>query len=220
MGFSDSLHRDILPELQLMKDLENHAEISFPNVVTHEDFVVSHARHVISGKELRNKVVVADETAENFTLNENDDNDEAFNVQDTPNLKNTCQTSKKLAPGIEKTGSGRKKAAEGSESLDKEPPKKKFSHSTRRNKRRVDKVLLETPEHEINPRKLILKDLILLAEAKERLLVADPNAASNSSPYQSTTFTQDTPLRKKSPLLTKKIKRSVLFNLNSTTIHS
>ncbi|KAI3989218.1 hypothetical protein MKX01_033254 [Papaver californicum] len=212
MGFSDSLCRDTHLELQAAKDLENHAEISFPNVVTHEDFRVSQARHLISGKEddrpilaaskeieigkssrkLRNKVVAADETSEDFTVNENDDNDEAFNGKDTPNLKNTCQTLKKLAPGLEKTGSGRKKAAEGSETLDKEPPKKKFSHSTRRNKRRVDKVLLETLEHEINPRKLILKDLILLAEAKERLLVADPNAANNSSPYQSTTFTQDT----------------------------
>ncbi|KAI3942386.1 hypothetical protein MKW92_031077 [Papaver armeniacum] len=107
--------------------------------------------------------------------------------------------SKKLAPGLEKTGSGCRKAAEGSEILNKEPPKKKFSHSTRRNKRRVDKVLLETPEDEINPRKLMLKDLILLAEAKERLLVADPNAANNSSPYQSTTVTQDTHFEEEVP---------------------
>ncbi|KAI3861675.1 hypothetical protein MKW98_000627 [Papaver atlanticum] len=107
--------------------------------------------------------------------------------------------SKKLAPGLEKTGSGCRKAAEGSETLNKEPPKKKFSHSTRRNKRRVDKGLLETPEDEINPRKLMLKDLILLAEAKERLLVADPNAANNSSPYQSTTVTQDTHFEEEVP---------------------
>ncbi|XP_026393592.1 transcription factor TFIIIB component B''-like [Papaver somniferum] len=198
------------------KDLEHRAEISFPNVVTHEDFGVSQAGHMISrteddqpilaaskeieigrsSRQLRNKVVplvATDGTAEDFTVNENDDNDESFNGKDTPNLKNTCQTSEKL------TGSGRRKAAEGSETLNKEPPKKKFSHSTRRNKRRVDKVLLETPEDEINPRKLMLKDLILLAEAKERLLVADPNAANNSSPYQSTTFTQDTHFEEEVP---------------------
>ncbi|KAI3858408.1 hypothetical protein MKX03_033954 [Papaver bracteatum] len=107
--------------------------------------------------------------------------------------------SKKLAPGLEKTGRGCRKAADGSETLNKEPPKKKFSHSTRRNKKRVDKVLLETLEDEINPRKLMLKDLILLAEAKERLLVADPNAANNSSPYQSTTVTQDTHFEEEVP---------------------
>lgn len=213
------LEEDLTPAT---KDLENYAEISFPNVVSHEDFGVSQAGHMISRKEdyqpilaaskeieigrssrqLRNKVVplvATDEIAEDFTVNENDDNDESFNGNDNPNLKNTCQTSKKLAPGLEKTGSGRRKAAEGSETLNKEPPKKKFSHSTRRNKRRVDKVLLETPEDEINPRKLMLKDLILLAEAKERLLVADPNAANNSSPCQSTTFTQDTHFEEEVP---------------------
>jgi hypothetical protein len=35
----------------------------------------------------------------------------------------------------------------------------------------VDKILLETPEDEIDPRKLPIKDLILLAEHKERLAV-------------------------------------------------
>lgn len=35
----------------------------------------------------------------------------------------------------------------------------------------VDETLLETPEDEINPRTLILKDLILLAEMKEKKLV-------------------------------------------------
>ncbi|KAG8373147.1 hypothetical protein BUALT_Bualt12G0140700 [Buddleja alternifolia] len=43
---------------------------------------------------------------------------------------------------------------------------KKFSHSSRR--RRVDKVLLETPEDEIDYQKVPLRDLILLAEHKER----------------------------------------------------
>jgi hypothetical protein len=35
----------------------------------------------------------------------------------------------------------------------------------------VDKALLETPEDEIDPKKLPIKDLILLAEHKERLAV-------------------------------------------------
>lgn len=35
----------------------------------------------------------------------------------------------------------------------------------------VDKALLETPEEEIDPQRLPIKDLILLAEHKERLAV-------------------------------------------------
>ena len=36
----------------------------------------------------------------------------------------------------------------------------------------MDKVLLETPEDEIDERKLRIKDLILLAEARERMSVS------------------------------------------------
>lgn len=36
----------------------------------------------------------------------------------------------------------------------------------------VDKVLLETPDEDINPMKLKIKDLIMLAEAKERIAVS------------------------------------------------
>ncbi|XP_030521991.1 uncharacterized protein LOC115735072 isoform X3 [Rhodamnia argentea] len=62
-------------------------------------------------------------------------------------------------------------------------PRKKFSHSTRRGKRCVDKVLLQTPEDEIDYRKLRIRDLILLAEHKERLTVkkAKPSKANSNN---------------------------------------
>ncbi|KAI3988464.1 hypothetical protein MKX01_026278, partial [Papaver californicum] len=129
------------------------------------------------------------EPAHNSLVNA-DSNDEYIRDEEASNSKRTRQNSKKPVSGSEKTGCRRKKA-DGPDSSDKEPPKKKFSHSTRRNRRKVDKILLETPDHEIDPRKLTLKDLILLAEAKERLLSKDPNAAKNSLPNQRNT--QDTP---------------------------
>ncbi|KAI3931704.1 hypothetical protein MKW92_050437 [Papaver armeniacum] len=154
----------------------------------------------------RNEVsspVAADEMAEETRENQHllsepaqnspgnaDNDDEYCRGEEVPNSNRTCQNSKKPVSGNEKTGRRRKKA-DGPDSSDKELPKKKFSHSTRRNRRKVDKILLETPDHEIDPRKLTLKDLILLAEAKERLLSKDPNAAKNS--FLNQRNTRDTP---------------------------
>ena len=36
----------------------------------------------------------------------------------------------------------------------------------------MDKTLLEKPEHEIDPKQISIKDLILLAEAKEKISVS------------------------------------------------
>ncbi|KMZ71312.1 hypothetical protein ZOSMA_182G00010 [Zostera marina] len=58
-------------------------------------------------------------------------------------------------------------------------PKKKFPHSTRRKRRLLDKKLLETPDEEIDERRIPIKDLILLSEARERISVKE--AASNKS---------------------------------------
>lgn len=65
----------------------------------------------------------------------------------------------------------RKKAVENTvENTDQSPkePPKRFPRSTRRNKRCVDKVLLQTPEDELDRQNIRLKDLILLAEYKEK----------------------------------------------------
>ncbi|KAJ6431017.1 hypothetical protein OIU84_018510 [Salix udensis] len=52
-------------------------------------------------------------------------------------------------------------------------PRKKFSHSTRRNKRCVKKDLLDMPEDEIDFKRLPIRDIILFAEYKERLAVKE-----------------------------------------------
>ncbi|XP_068645603.1 uncharacterized protein [Aristolochia californica] len=85
------------------------------------------------------------------------------------------------------------------DSANKKPPKKKFSHSTRRNRRLVNKELLDTPEDEIDPTKLILKDLILLAEIKERKMIKEaaalkksfPNPSNNDPSHQNITEEDD-----------------------------
>ncbi|KAG5238861.1 transcription factor TFIIIB component [Salix suchowensis] len=69
-------------------------------------------------------------------------------------------------------------------------PHKKFSHSTRRNKRCVKKDLLDMPEDEIDFKRLPIRDIILFAEYKERLSVKEattskipPNNQSSDNPF-------------------------------------
>ncbi|KAJ6719717.1 TRANSCRIPTION FACTOR TFIIIB COMPONENT B''-like protein [Salix purpurea] len=70
-------------------------------------------------------------------------------------------------------------------------PRKKFSHSTRRNKRCVKKDLLDMPEDEIDFKRLPIRDIILFAEYKERLLCVKeattskipPNNQSSDNPF-------------------------------------
>ncbi|OVA08738.1 SANT/Myb domain [Macleaya cordata] len=238
MGFSDSLPRDLPPELQATEELENLADASGTKIFNPGEFVDSQAVRVTSGKkdersvltasegnetgkslrQLRKRLTapvaadeMATETQENQDMlsepsnnsladeGENNDDDDEYRGEETSNRKRARKLSKKPVVGNEKTVRRRKKTSEGSDSLDKEPPKKKFSHSTRRNRRRVDKVLLETPDEEIDPQKLIIKDLILLAEAKERLLIKDANVSKNSFANQSNSFTQDAPYNEEDP---------------------
>ncbi|XP_042984654.1 transcription factor TFIIIB component B''-like isoform X8 [Carya illinoinensis] len=107
------------------------------------------------------------------------ESDEEFRVESMSQKKRAPRKSKKSGVENGKPVQKRKKANEAADQSTKEPPKK-FSHSTRRNRRRVDKVLLETPEDEIDPQRLPIKDLILLAEYKERL--ASKEAETSKTP--------------------------------------
>ncbi|KAJ0077619.1 hypothetical protein Patl1_36484 [Pistacia atlantica] len=115
-----------------------------------------------------------DETHDSFTaepLSSNVDEDVGNNgsrVESKAQKKRAPRKSKKPVPENEKPVRKRKKSNEESDQSTKEPPKK-FSHSTRRNRRRVSKELLDTPEDEIDPQKVPLKDLIILADYRERL---------------------------------------------------
>ncbi|XP_041015922.1 transcription factor TFIIIB component B'' isoform X3 [Juglans microcarpa x Juglans regia] len=118
---------------------------------------------------------------------EDGDDDDEYRVESDDEFRVESMSQKKRAPrkskksGVEngKPVQKRKRANEAADQLSKEPPKK-FSHSTRRNRRCVDKVLLETPEDEIDPQRLPIKDLILLAEYKERL--ASKEAETSKTP--------------------------------------
>lgn len=77
-----------------------------------------------------------------------------------------------------------KKTAEASDQAANKKPKK-FSHSTRQKRRTVDKALLEAPEDEIDYSKVPIKDLILLAEHKERLAKKDAAASQIPATDQS-----------------------------------
>ncbi|KAJ6811229.1 uncharacterized protein M6B38_154425 [Iris pallida] len=97
-----------------------------------------------------------------------DHNDDECRDEDMTKQKRTSRKSKEQKADNQKKVRRRKKAAEDTDSTQQAPPKKKFPHGTRR-RRQVDKALLEMPEEEIDPRQLKIKDLIMLAEAKERI---------------------------------------------------
>ncbi|KAA8544721.1 hypothetical protein F0562_019575 [Nyssa sinensis] len=110
---------------------------------------------------------------------EDDNNDDEYQVENESRKKMAQVKSKKPAAEKEKPIRKRKQSNEVPDQSTKEPPKK-FTHSTRRTRRRVDKVLLETPEDEIDVQKLRIRDLILLAEYKERIL--NKPATSSETP--------------------------------------
>ncbi|KAK8541977.1 hypothetical protein V6N13_137451 [Hibiscus sabdariffa] len=83
-----------------------------------------------------------------------------------------------------------KEVVEASDIPEKEQ-KKKFSHSTRRKRRFVDESLLTMPEDEIDFARVALKDLILLADYKDRLAKKEAKALGVPLTDQSTQKTFD-----------------------------
>ncbi|ESW29051.1 hypothetical protein PHAVU_002G039700 [Phaseolus vulgaris] len=150
------------------------------------------------GKTLRQRRKLAASKPANSSLNEDveddndldppyhsnehelEENDDDCEVDHSSKKKRGSKSSqKKSVPKSGKTSQKRKKADDDVQKT-KEPPKK-FSHSTRRKKRCVDKALLEIPEDELDPRTLPIKDIILLAEHRERQAKKEA-MASNTTP--------------------------------------
>ncbi|KAL5563052.1 hypothetical protein UlMin_032799 [Ulmus minor] len=105
---------------------------------------------------------------------ENEDKDDDYSVDTTSRKKKAPRKKKETALGKEKPVRKRKKANEASDQPARgREPSKKFSHSTRRSKRRVDKSLLELSDDEINCSQLPIRDLILLAEHRERMAIKE-----------------------------------------------
>ncbi|MED6218048.1 hypothetical protein PIB30_023429 [Stylosanthes scabra] len=113
-----------------------------------------------------------------------EENDDEFEVDDSSKKKASSTSTKKSVAKNGKASQKHKKANEDVENANKEPPKKKFSHSSRRKKRCVDPALLEIPEEELDMHTLPLKDIILLAEHRERLAKKEA-ATSRTSTNQS-----------------------------------
>ncbi|KAG6601983.1 hypothetical protein SDJN03_07216, partial [Cucurbita argyrosperma subsp. sororia] len=83
--------------------------------------------------------------------------------------KKALKKSSKPSSDSEKPARKRKQANKSVPDMQAEKRPKKFSHSTRRNRRQVNKVLLETPEDEIDFQKISFRDLIIYHEYKEKL---------------------------------------------------
>lgn len=104
----------------------------------------------------------------NSVADEDRNRDDECKVENLSRKKRAPRKSMKSVAENEKPVRKRKNANETGDKSTKEPPKK-FSHSTRRKRRCVDKTLLETPEDEIDPQKLPIRDLIVLSEMRERM---------------------------------------------------
>lgn len=116
--------------------------------------------------------------------NGNDDNDADFLVENDSQGEKVQKKSKKTVTKEGKRARKSKKTTEASDQAANKKPKK-FSHSTRQKRRAVDKALLEAPEDEIDYSKVPIKDLIILAEHKERLVKKDAAASQIPTTDQS-----------------------------------
>ncbi|XP_051143247.1 uncharacterized protein LOC127259731 isoform X2 [Andrographis paniculata] len=104
--------------------------------------------------------------------------DEESQLENESHNKKIKRKPKRSLNGKEKSAGKRKKAEEVTDKGPVSKPKR-FPHSTRR--RRVDKALLETPEDEIDCRNIPLRDLILLAEHKERQMKKDNTTGATTT---------------------------------------
>ncbi|XP_057804134.1 transcription factor TFIIIB component B'' isoform X2 [Salvia miltiorrhiza] len=99
-------------------------------------------------------------------IDEENLNNEQPQVESESQKKNSKRKSKKTENDKDKPPRKNKKAKEASEQ-ETRAKKKKFSHSTQR-RRILDKNLLNIPEEEFDPREVSFRDLILLAEHREK----------------------------------------------------
>ncbi|KAL6007145.1 Transcription factor TFIIIB component B [Asimina triloba] len=130
------------------------------------------------------------------------DSDDDGRRGDKPKKKRVSKAAQKSVSETDKpVKRRRKKASEEPDTVKSEPTKKKFSHTTQRSRRRVNKALLETPEEEIDPRKLTMKDLIMLAEFRERQSTKEaaakksfPTSSADNSLRNDSLYDNDDPL--------------------------
>ncbi|VFQ80224.1 unnamed protein product [Cuscuta campestris] len=146
-----------------------------------EEFQVENeSRKKRARKQSKKQVENADFPSGSPKIDEDEHIDEEIQVENESQKKRARKQSKKKTDNEEDQENPsvkRKKTKDKTEKVTKEKPKK-FAHTTRQKRRTLDKVLLETPEDEIDFRRVPIKDLILLAEHKERLAKNTPATAS------------------------------------------
>ncbi|PQM35716.1 transcription factor TFIIIB component B homolog isoform X1 [Prunus yedoensis var. nudiflora] len=123
------------------------------------------------------------EPSSGSNVNEDENNDNEYREHKTSQRKRAPRKSKEPESGKEPVQK-RKRAKEAPDKSTKDPPKR-FSHSTRRTKRHVDKSLLEIPEDEIDHQRLSLKNLIRLAEHRELLAIKEARKMTTPVPDES-----------------------------------
>ncbi|KAI4366903.1 hypothetical protein MLD38_022705 [Melastoma candidum] len=123
-----------------------------------------------------------------------ENNDHANNLNTSDNYdneapKNSSLARKRAPRNAKKSEEKRQKGDAQEKGVSDEAPEqspkkpcKRFPHSTRRGKRRVDEKLLQIPEDEIDHRKLRMRDLIMLAEHRERLAQNKKTIPAKPSP--------------------------------------
>ncbi|CAK7329662.1 unnamed protein product [Dovyalis caffra] len=126
-----------------------------------------------------------DEEDNDYEPRGDEESDGEYRVETTSRKKRTSKKTKEPASEKEKPVRKRKRSNDTPEQSTQEP-RKKFSHSTRRNKRCVNKDLLNMPEDEIDFKRLPIRDIILFAEYKERLAMKEAAASKTSPNNQST----------------------------------
>lgn len=192
----------IFETLEKSAELRERNSIAFDDSLEHQEASISGQDDElgISSRKLRkrkNTYSFVDEDEDDASDVGNLDNDPSSHIEDEDyndgenEVEKETQTEKKLKRS-RKSSSQKEKPArkrkKGNEATDQaiQKPCKKFSHSTRRNRRQVDKVLLETPEDEIDMRKLRLRDIILLAEHRERVAIKEGTSTDTPPANQST----------------------------------
>ncbi|CAI8619034.1 unnamed protein product [Vicia faba] len=118
-----------------------------------------------------------------FDGDAHEENDDEYGVDYSSKKKKTSSSPKKKSVAKNgKTSGKRKKANDDIEKVTEAPPKK-FLHSSRRRKRCVNKALLE--DEFLDQRTLPIRDIILLADYKERLAKKEAATSKPSSTNQS-----------------------------------
>lgn len=117
----------------------------------------------------------------NISRMDEDHSDNEYTGEDMSKQKMGSKNSKQKTSKNEKPVQRIRKASENPDSTFTRQEVKN-PVGTKRKRRLVDKTLLEKPEHEIDPKQISIKDLILLAEAKEKISSKEATALGRSNP--------------------------------------